>query len=63
MDSIKFLRDDQYLFISEYISLHPNADQNIITFTIKSDKTFIKLFLESTEINLSLTKKGNDDPI
>ena len=63
MNSLKFLKDDPFCFVSEYASLHSDPNLNTITFPVAQDNSFLRIYMESEELNLSLFKKGEEYPV
>lgn len=62
LDTYKYLMDDEYLLVSEYIQLQSdNIKENKITFRIRNVdanvKSFLRVYLENNEIMMDLRSK------
>lgn len=60
MNTYKYAKDEPYLLVSEYVQYTSDAGKNKITFSIAKDETFVKFYIESDELMLTLKDVTKD---
>lgn len=57
LDTYKYLKDEPYMLVSEYVQISEIPEDNKITFKIKNDNTFFKLYMENDNFFLKMKEK------
>lgn len=61
LDTYKYLKDEEYILVSEYLQLNSNMENNKIDFTIDRDNTEFRIYIENDDILLNLREVKSDD--
>lgn len=54
LENYKYMKDEDFILISEYIQITENIDDNRIDFNIQEDDTQFRIYLESGDLLLNL---------
>lgn len=57
LNTYKYMKEESYLLISEYVQYTNDQDKNKISFTIEKDETIVKFYVETDELTIKMRDK------